>query len=100
MGNISGIAFSLNAPSPIKRQGISCYAPFGLPKARLMLRAGFETPTTIARTLLLPNLRPRPRDKILTVGELVASAATGYFVKREQVRFVVLLAKPALIRER
>ncbi|HEX8351245.1 MAG TPA: DUF1493 family protein [Hymenobacter sp.] len=66
-----------------------CYAPFGLHKARLMLRAGIGNPATIARTLLFPNVRPRPQEKILTVSDFVASAATGYFVKRENVRFIL-----------
>ncbi len=66
-----------------------CCAPFSLSKARLMLRAGIGDPATIARALLFPELRPRPAAHILTVGDLVASAATGYFVKRERVRFVL-----------
>ncbi|MBO2011003.1 DUF1493 family protein [Hymenobacter negativus] len=66
-----------------------CYAPFGLEKARLMLRAGIGNPATIARTLLFPNVSPRPQEKILTVSDFVASAATGYFVKRENVRFIL-----------
>lgn len=66
-----------------------CIAPFGLQKARLMLRGGVGNPATIARALLFPNWKPRPVDKILTVGDFVASAATGYFVKRKKVRFVL-----------
>ncbi|HEX8330330.1 MAG TPA: hypothetical protein VF629_22560 [Hymenobacter sp.] len=66
-----------------------CHAPFSLSKARLMLKAGIGDPATIARELLFPPLRPRPAAQILTVGDLVASAATGYFVKREKVRFVL-----------
>lgn len=66
-----------------------CSAPFGTEKAWLMLRAGVGNPVTIAQALLFPNFRPQPEEKVLTVGDLVASAATGYFVKREQVRFVL-----------
>jgi hypothetical protein len=66
-----------------------CYAPFGIEKARLMLRAGIGNPATIARTLVFSNMRLRPQEKILTVSDFVASAAIGYFVKREQVRFVL-----------
>jgi hypothetical protein len=66
-----------------------CYAPFGIEKARLMLQAGIGNPATIARTLLFPSVRPRPQEKILTVSDFVASASTGYFVKRENVRFVL-----------
>ena len=66
-----------------------CYAPFSLPKAQLMLKAGIGDPATIARELLFPPTRPRPAAQILTTGDLVASAATGYFVKRERVRFVL-----------
>ena len=64
-------------------------APFGIHKAKVMLRGGIGSPATIARTLLFPKWKPRPVEKILTVGDFVASAATGYFVKREQVRFIL-----------
>ncbi|QIX63340.1 DUF1493 family protein [Hymenobacter sp. BT18] len=33
---------------------------------------------------------PKPRHEILTIGDLVASAAAGHFVKRERVRFVLV----------
>ena len=66
-----------------------CCAPFSLSRAPLMLRAGIGDPFTIARELLFPNMRPRPAAQILTVGDFVASAATGYFVKRERVRFAL-----------
>lgn len=66
-----------------------CVAPFSLQKAELMLKAGIGKPSTIARELIFPDRHPRPANQILTVGDFVASAATGYFVKREQVRFVV-----------
>jgi hypothetical protein len=65
------------------------YAPFSLQKAELMLKAGIDKPSTIARELIFPDLHPRPTNQILTIGDFVASAATGYFVKREQVRFVL-----------
>ncbi|MBF9220491.1 DUF1493 family protein [Hymenobacter ruricola] len=67
-----------------------CQAPFNSARARVMLRAAAGRSATIADTLLFPNVRPRPREKILTIGDLVASAATGYFVKRERVRFVLV----------
>jgi len=66
-----------------------CWAPFNLPRARLMLRAGIGQPSAIVRTLLYPDHEPRPAAQILTVGDFVASAAAGYFVKRERVRFVL-----------
>jgi hypothetical protein len=34
--------------------------------------------------------KPKPRHDILTVGDFVASAAAGHFVKRERVRFVLV----------
>ena len=67
-----------------------CWAPFSLSKARLMLKGGIGEPSTIVRTLLFPRYQPRPSGQILTIGDFVASAATGYFVKRERVRFVLL----------
>ena len=69
-----------------------CYTPFSLQKAELMLKAGIGKPSTIARELIFPDWHPRPANQILTVGDFVASAATGYFVKREKVHFV--LANP------
>ncbi|MBG8553482.1 DUF1493 family protein [Hymenobacter guriensis] len=33
---------------------------------------------------------PKPRHEILTIGDFVASAAAGRFVKRERVRFVLV----------
>ena len=72
-----------------------CCAPFSRSRARLMLKAGIGAPVTIARELLHPGRKPRPASQILTVGDLVASAAAGRFVRREQVRFV--LAKQPLI---
>ena len=66
-----------------------CYAPFSLQKAELMLKAGIGKPSTIARELIFPDMHPRPANQILTIGDFVASAATGYFVKREHIRFVL-----------
>jgi len=66
-----------------------CYAPFSLQRAGLMLEAGIGKPSTIARELIFPGTHPRPTSQILTVGDFVASAATGHFVKREQVHFVL-----------
>lgn len=66
-----------------------CYAPFSLQKAGLMLKAGIGKPSVIARELIFPDAHPHPTNQILTIGDLVAFAATGYFVKREQVRFIV-----------
>jgi hypothetical protein len=37
----------------------------------------------------LLNIAPKPRHQVLTIGDFVASAATGHFVKRERVRFVL-----------
>ncbi len=65
------------------------WAPFNLARARLMLKAGVGAPATTARALLFPDARPRTAAEVLTVGDLVASAAAGYFVKRERVRFVL-----------
>lgn len=72
-----------------------CCAPFSLQKAGLMLKAGIGKPSTMARELIFPDMHPRPANQILTIGDFVASAATGYFVKRGQVRFV--LAKQTII---
>lgn len=66
-----------------------CYAPFSRAKAGLMLKAAIGDPVTVARELVFPAMRPRPAAHILTIGDFVASAATGYFVKRERVRFVL-----------
>jgi hypothetical protein len=66
-----------------------CWAPFSRAKARLMLKAGVGDPATIAQALLFPAARPQPTAQVLTVGDLVASAAVGYFVKRERVRVVL-----------
>lgn len=66
-----------------------CYAPFSRQKARLMLQAGIGDPATIARKLLFPATQLRPAAQVLTVGDFVASAAAGYFVKREAVRFAL-----------
>ena len=66
-----------------------CWAPFNWAKARLMLEGGVDAPTTVVRELLFPEARPRPTSQILTIGDFVASAATGYFVKRERVRFIL-----------
>ena len=69
-----------------------CWLPFSWAKARLMLRAGIGEPATVARALLFPAWQPQTSAQVLTVGDLVASAAVGYFVKRERVRLV--LAQP------
>jgi len=66
-----------------------CWAPFNWGKAQLMLRAGIGSPAAIARELLYPEARPRPVTQVLTVGDLVASAAVGFFVKRERVRLTL-----------
>lgn len=66
-----------------------CWAPFNLSKANLMLRAGVGKPSAIVQTLLFPHYQPRPSAQVLTIGDFVASAAAGYFVKRERVRFVL-----------
>lgn len=66
-----------------------CFVPFGLRKARMVLRGGIGNPAAIARALLFPKWKPRLQDKILTIGDFVASAAVGHFVKREKVRFVL-----------
>ena len=64
-----------------------CWAHFSLSRAELMLKAGIGKPLTIVQTLLFPNYKPRSSAQTLTIGDFVASAAAGYFVKRERVRF-------------
>ncbi|MBO2011010.1 hypothetical protein [Hymenobacter negativus] len=66
-----------------------CWATFNWAKARLMLEGGVDAPTTVVRELLFPAVRPQPTAQVLTLGDFVASAAVGYFVKRERVRFVL-----------
>ncbi|MDB5267001.1 MAG: hypothetical protein JWP58_41 [Hymenobacter sp.] len=65
-----------------------CWAPFSLVRARRMLQAGIGALPPVVQSLS-PAARPWPTAQVLTVGDLVASAATGYFVKRERVRFVL-----------